>query len=151
MQLLLLPLVNVTCVYRLATFSAAIQSELLMIVKKQLSNTRVDFQRMGVLGAVALINVLSDPDLVGELTSADVRLTDLSSAADASGRNGVLTGDQRLQLAKNLIDLVHTYTERVPEVSALFMDELASLSLLRDMHPTLHSYLYDSVSDAFQV
>lgn len=130
-----------------------------MVVKKQLYNRRTDFQRMGVLGAVALVNVLSDPELIGQLASSDLRLADMSACSDLSARgqhyaasgDGVMTGDQRLVLAKNLIDLVRGCTERVPEVAALFMDEMASLSLLHEMHPTLHAYLYDSVSDAFQV
>jgi uncharacterized membrane protein len=51
--------------FSLSSFSAAIQSELLMIIKKQLAGKQVDYQRMGVLGSVALIHVLANPELVG--------------------------------------------------------------------------------------
>jgi len=125
-----------------------------MTVKKQLYNRRTDFQRMGVLGAVALVAVLSDPELIGPGTCADVRLAEVSVGSGAgmlSTSTASLSGDQRLQLAKSLMDLVNGCTERAPEVAALFMDEMASLSLLNEMHPALHAYLYDNVSDTFQV
>jgi hypothetical protein len=31
------------------------------------------------------------------------------------------------------------------------MDEMASTSLMYDIHPSLHSYLYEGVFDKFQV
>lgn len=124
-----------------------------MIIKKQLSHTRVEFQRMGILGSVALVHVLANPELVGEL-SDDGQLNQSSASSltitDPS-RSGVITNDQRLTQAKTIIDMVNASTKRVPEVAALFMDEMASTSLIHDIHPSLHSYLYDSVSETFQV
>lgn len=108
---------------------------------------------MGTLGSVALVHVLANPDLVGEL-SGDEQLNSQGASSltiTDSGRNGVLTGGQRLTQAKTIIDIVNASTKRVPEVAALFMDEMASTSLMHDIHPNLHSYLYDSVSETFQV
>ena len=143
---------NISFISRLASFSASIQSELLMIIKKQLSHTRVEFQRMGILGSVALVHVLANPDLVGEL-SDDGQLSQgaASLTVNDAGRSGILTGDERVSQAKTIIDIVNTSTKRVPEVAALFMDEMASTSLMHDIHPSLHSHLYDAVSETFQV
>ncbi|XP_057379729.1 Fanconi anemia group D2 protein-like [Daphnia carinata] len=136
---------------RLASFSASIQSELLMIIKKQLAGKQVEYQRMGILGSVALIHVLANPELVGEL-SGDGQFSQSSSSLTItdSSRSGILQSDQRLIQAKAIIDLVNASTKHVPEVTALFMDEMASTSLVHDIHPSLHSYLYDGVSEKFQ-
>ena len=105
----------------MATFSASIQSELLMIIRKQLCHTRIEFQRMGVLGSVALVHSLADPDLVGSLGSnqsnSSIHLSQATSSITISDATGnILTGDQRLAQAKKIIDLVHGCTQRVPEV-----------------------------------
>lgn len=123
-----------------------------MIIKKQLSHTRVEFQRMGILGSVALVHVLANPEFVGEL-SGDEQLSQGASSLTImdSTRSGVLTSEQRLTQAKTIIDIVNASTKRVPEVAALFMDEMASTSLMHEIHPQLHNYLYDSVSETFQV
>lgn len=108
---------------------------------------------MGILGSVALIHVLSNPDLVGEL-SGDGQLSSQGACSLTildSTRSGVLKSEKRIAQAKTIIDIVNASTKRVPEVAALFMDEMASTSLMHDIHPHLHSYLYDSVSETFQV
>lgn len=123
-----------------------------MIIKKQLSHTRIEFQRMGVLGSVALVHVLANPELIGELDADEQPSQGASSFTITDvNRSGVPTSGQRLAQAKAIIDIVNSSTKRVPEVAALFMDEMASTSLMHDIHPSLHSYLYESVSDAFQV
>lgn len=126
-----------------------------MIIKKQLAGKQVEYQRMGILGSVALIHVLANPELVGELSgngqfSQSSQSSSSLTITDAS-RSGVLQSDQRLIQAKAIIDIVNASTKHVPEVTALFMDEMASTSLVHDIHPSLHSYLYDGVSEKFQV
>ena len=124
-----------------------------MILKKQLSNTRVDFQRMGVLGAVAVVHVLSDPEFVGDDVSNNLELSEAAASltANDSSCSGILTGDQRLKQAKAIIDMVTSFTFRIPEVAALFMDEMASSVILYDVHASLSAYLNDLVLDTFQV
>lgn len=137
--------------FRWASFSASIQSELLMIIRKQLCHTRIEFQRMGVIGSVALVHSLADPELVGD-TNQEMRLDEtLSSITISSASGDILTGTERLKQAKKVIDLVHGCTKRVPEVAALFMDEMASSLLFHDLHPMLQSYLYETVAESFQV
>ena len=123
-----------------------------MIIKKQLAGKQVDYQRMGVLGSVALIHVLANPELVGEL-NGEIQLSQTASSLtiNDSGRNGVLNSEQRLAQAKAIFDMVIVSTKHVPEVNALFMDEMASTSLMHDIHPSLHGHLYEGVSDKFQV
>lgn len=123
-----------------------------MIIKKQLAGKQVEYQRMGILGSVALIHVLANPEFVGEL-AGDGQLSQSSSSLTItdSSRSGLLQSDQRLAQAKAIIDIVNASTKQVPEVTALFMDEMASTSLVHDIHPSLHSYLYDGVSEKFQV
>ena len=145
-----------------------------MIIKKQLSHTRVDFLRMGILGSVALVHVLANPELIGDL-SVDGELNQSTASSltiTDSSRSGVLTSEQRLTQAKTIINLVRASTKRVPDVDALFMvyfiqyfriqkikyscfcyiqDEMASTSLIHDIHPSLHSHLYETTSESFQV
>lgn len=123
-----------------------------MIIKKQLAGKQVEYQRMGVLGSVALIHVLANPELVGEISGdGQARQSTSSLTINDSGRNGVLQSDQRLSQAKAIINIVNASTKHVPEVTALFMDEMASTSLMYDIHPSLHSYLYEDVFEKFQV
>ena len=68
-----------------------------------------------------------------------------------SSHSGVLTGDQRLKQAKTIIDTVQSSTLRLPEVAALFMDEMASSAILHEVHPSLNAYLNDLILDTFQV
>ena len=137
--------------FRWASFSASIQSELLMIIRKQLCHTRIEFQRMGVIGSVALVHSLADPELVGE-ANQEIQLNETVSSITISSASGdILTGAERLRQAKKIIDLVHGCTKRVPEVAALFMDEMASSLLFHDLHPMLQSYLYETVAESFQV
>ena len=94
-----------------------------MIIKKQLSHTRVDFLRMGILGSVALVHVLANPELIGDL-SVDGELNQSTASSltiTDSSRSGVLTSEQRLTQAKTIINLVRASTKRVPDVDALFM------------------------------
>ena len=135
---------------RWVNFSASIQSELLMILRKQLCHTRVEFQRMGVIGSVALIHVLGDVDLVGETTES-ICSEAPSSLTISDTTSNILTGDQRLVQARKVIDLVNSCTLRAPEVAALFMDEMANSLLFHDLHPALQSYLYETVAESFQV
>ena len=122
-----------------------------MIIRKQLCHTRIEFQRMGVFGSVALVHSLADPELVGD-TNQEMQLNEtVSSIAFSSASSDILTGAERLRQAKKVIDLVHGCTKRVPEVAALFMDEMASSLLFHDLHPTLQSYLYETVVESFQV
>lgn len=124
-----------------------------MILKKQLSHTGVDFRRMGVLGSVAVVHVLGDPDFVGDDVSNNLQLSEAAASltANDSSRSGILTGDQRLKQAKIIIDMVTSSTFRVPEVAALFMDEMASSAMLHEVHPSLNAYLNDLVLETFQV
>lgn len=120
-----------------------------MVNKKQLSHTRVEFQRMGVIGSVALVHVLANPDLIDGVGS-DSQST-LEQVPTDSRRTGVLTGQERLILAKNIIDMVNDSTKRSPEVAALFMDEMASASLMFDIHPSLYRFLNEHITEKFQV
>ena len=85
----------------LSSFSAAIQTKLVVFVKKQLSSTgiesqRIEFQRMALVGAVALINVLSDSYLVG---IGKLHLSNGAANADSQWPcNGPLTADERVVL-----------------------------------------------------
>ena len=94
-----------------------------MIIKKQLSHTRVDFQRMGILGSVALVHVLANPEFISDL-SGDVELNESTACSfinTDSSRSAMLTSEERLTQAKTIINLVKLSTKRAPDVDALFM------------------------------
>ncbi len=103
---------------------------------------------MGIFGAVALVTILSDSRLIGAGQYADFKETE-----EVDGRQGrklsiitrPLSGAERLQLSRELSDLVLVGVEHGPEMTALFLDELASHPRLNDMHRVLHSYLYGKV------
>lgn len=119
-----------------------------MIIKKQLSHTRVEFQRMGIIGSVALVHVLANPELIDGVGS-DSQFDQIPTI-DAR-RTGVLNGRERLILARSIIDMVNDSTVRCPEVAALFMDEMASASLIYDIHPSLYRFLNEQITEKFQV
>lgn len=51
-----------------------------------------------------------------------------------------------MNIAKDVLGLVKRCTERDPEVAGLFMDEMAGLSLLDEMHPNIRAQLFKNVS-----
>ncbi len=79
-------------VRRWANFSASVRSELSMLIKKQLHHTRVEFVRMGVLGCVALVQCLADPELVGAGAN-QLQLSANESATPASLSQSTAAGD----------------------------------------------------------
>jgi Fanconi anaemia protein FancD2 nuclease len=129
-----------------------------MIIKKQLHHTRVEFQRMGVVGCVSLVQCLADTELTGDVSqqlqlSGNENMSSLNLAMPDSGSSGnnLPTGEQRLKQARRLIDMTRACSEKKPEVAALFMDEMANAVLIYELHPALQSYLYDLVAESFQV
>ena len=65
--------------------------------------------------------------------------------------SGVLTGDQRLKLAKSIIDTVQSSTLCLPEVIALFFDEMASSAILHEVHSSLNECLITLNKDNFEI
>ncbi len=119
-----------------------IQSELTEMIEKQLGNSAADFKMMGVLGAVAVVAVLSSPGpngtepcsenpiAEGGLADSDEEMMEASTAS--------MNRDQ-LQHAWQLIDLVKGCTEKTPGVASFFIDELANLPLINKMNLLRHT------------
>lgn len=97
---------------------------------------------MGVLGAVAVVNVLSNQDANGterctENPIAEGGLAD--SGEEMLQASTTSMKREQLQHAWQLIDLVKSCTEKTPGVVSFFIDELATLPLINKMNLLCHT------------
>ncbi len=117
------------------------------MVRTQLQSSRLEQQTIGVVSAVQLAGALVN---IRWMEEADRRLAELENPRQKN-KEGLSSGKRRITVAMALMKLVKSCTERAPEVAALYMDELASLPLLDEMHPFIRSKLYEYVSSKIVV
>ncbi|XP_037793800.1 LOW QUALITY PROTEIN: Fanconi anemia group D2 protein-like [Penaeus monodon] len=115
---------------------AALQDELAIMVRKQLSHTDIKYKLIGVLNAVqAVKNMVETEDSRGSLETTSS--TDLESSST-------------LKEAENLLHLVLSSTAKSPTASALFMDEMASIILKEGMNSKFEEWVCEKMTDDFQ-
>nr|XP_053651378.1 Fanconi anemia group D2 protein homolog [Cherax quadricarinatus] len=119
---------------------AALQDELVILVRKQLSHSDLKYKLIGVLNAALVVK-----NMVGQDDSQDSLITS-SGKASSSALNSSL-----LKEAENLLHLVLSSTAKSPTASALFMDEMASIILKEGMNSKLEEWVCEKMTDDFQV
>ncbi|XP_063887534.1 Fanconi anemia group D2 protein-like isoform X1 [Scylla paramamosain] len=116
---------------------AALQDELMILVRKQLCHTNPKYKHIGVLTAALIVK-----NMVNEEEG------DTSSNSTASERS--IMNTRALKEAENLLCLVMSSTAHTPTAAALFMDELASISLRENMNHKLEEFVCDKMTNEFQ-
>ncbi|MPC33810.1 Fanconi anemia group D2 protein [Portunus trituberculatus] len=116
---------------------AALQDELMILVRKQLCHTDLKYKHIGVLTAALLLK-----NMVNEEES------DISERSLESERS--LLNTTALKEAENLLCLVMSSTAHTPTAVALFMDELASISLRENMNSKLEEFICEKMTNEFQ-
>ncbi|XP_071548151.1 Fanconi anemia group D2 protein-like isoform X1 [Panulirus ornatus] len=111
---------------------AALQDELVILVRKQLSHSDLKYKLIGVLNAALAVK-----NMVG----AD-------ESQDSTGVSRVNTS--LLKEAENLLHLVLSSTAKSPRAAALFMDEMASITLKEGMNSKLEEWVCEKMTDDFQ-
>ncbi|XP_071810263.1 Fanconi anemia group D2 protein-like [Asterias amurensis] len=115
--------------FRNVSDNPSIQDELHIVIRKQLSNNNPKYKRIGVIGSLMIVRNMayrSGTDQEGKLSS------------DAF--SGV----------KSLIEMVRSSSNGMPEASALFLDELATIMEERQLHPDVEEYIGDLFLNDFQ-
>lgn len=129
----------VTCLLFSDSTHAAMQDELMILVRKQLCHTHSKYKQIGVVTAALIIkNMVKDDD------------QDASSSTVESDSARSRTHGLALEEAENLLSLVMSSTATSPVASALFMDELASISLREKMNSKLELRMRDMMADEFE-
>ncbi|XP_069186232.1 Fanconi anemia group D2 protein isoform X2 [Procambarus clarkii] len=118
---------------------AALQDELVILVRKQLSHTDLKYKLIGVLNAALVVkNMVAIDDSHNSVSTS-------TTSTSASGLNSSF-----LKEAENLLHLVLSSTARSPTASALFMDEMASITLKEGMNSKLEEWVCEKMTDDFQ-
>lgn len=116
---------------------SVIQDSLHMMIRKQLSNTNVRYQQMGVLGTISVVMNLAHKHG--------------SSAKDAAG----MQTESRLpetsyQQSVSLLQLAKNSCGRSPDSLALFLEELAAIVREGSVHSKVEEWIADNVINDFQ-
>ncbi|KAG0727428.1 Fanconi anemia group D2 protein [Chionoecetes opilio] len=131
-------LLDVVCLLVFSNKShAALQDELMILVRKQLCHSDPKYKHVGVLTAALIVK-----NMVGE---DDGESSTNSTLSDRSIMNTTALKD-----AENLLCLVMSSTSTSPTAAALFMDELANISLREIMNNKLEEFVCDKMTNEFQ-
>ncbi|XP_066963666.1 Fanconi anemia group D2 protein isoform X1 [Macrobrachium rosenbergii] len=114
---------------------AALQDELAILVRKQLSHVELKYKLIGVINAVFCLKNIANAD-DSHVTNSRSSESELDSSA--------------LKEAENLLLLVLSSTAKLSTATALFMDELASIILKEGLNAKLEEWICDRMTNDFQ-
>ncbi|KAK3892628.1 hypothetical protein Pcinc_003517 [Petrolisthes cinctipes] len=115
---------------------AALQDELIILVRKQLSHTDLRYKHLGVLNAAFAVKNM-------------VKVDDNNTTTSTTNTSGLLNTSV-LKEAENLLHLVLSSTCQHPTASALFMDEMASITLRDGLNARIQEWVCEKMTDDFQ-
>ncbi|XP_063282530.1 Fanconi anemia group D2 protein [Pelobates fuscus] len=111
-----------------------IQDDMYIVIRKQLSSTVIKYKRIGIIGAVRMVGSMA---------------LDRSQPGAKNAESRPLNTDVFRQVTA-LLDLVRTCSEKTPEASALYYDELASLIQKGNLDQQVMDWVNKTVLDDFQ-
>ncbi|XP_068244044.1 Fanconi anemia group D2 protein isoform X2 [Palaemon carinicauda] len=114
---------------------AALQGELAILVRKQLSHVELKFKLIGVINAVFCLKNIANLD---------------DSLVNSSRSSGSDLNSSSLVEAENMLLLVFSSTKKSSSATALFMDELASIILKEGLNAKLEEWICDKMTNDFQ-
>ncbi|KAK4317245.1 hypothetical protein Pmani_011660 [Petrolisthes manimaculis] len=115
---------------------SALQDELIILVRKQLSHTDLRYKHLGVLNAAFAVKNM-------------VKVDDNNTTTSTTNTSGLLNTSV-LKEAENLLHLVLSSTCQHPTASALFMDEMASITLRDGLNARIQEWVCEKMTDDFQ-
>ncbi|XP_065829694.1 Fanconi anemia group D2 protein-like isoform X2 [Oscarella lobularis] len=118
----------------------AIQDDVHIFVRKQLSSNNAKFKRIGVIGAIAAVRSLANK----QKNCRRFVLTQSQTTTDGGDPDAA-------QQVTHLLELVRKCSASCPEVAALFYDELATVTQRqRGLDPRIREWICDTVVSDFQ-
>ncbi|XP_005107672.1 Fanconi anemia group D2 protein [Aplysia californica] len=105
-----------------------LQDDLHIIIRKQLTSTNSRYKRMGVTGAISVVHAL---------------------ASDTSDSEEELPADSYKQVIE-LLELVHKSGRRDPEMTALFLDSLATTIDTENLYSNVENWVAGNMVEAFE-
>jgi Fanconi anemia group D2 protein len=123
---------------------SGVQDEMRILIRKQLSHVEAKYRRMGVIGAVMIIQQLG---LKREVMDVSLRLT--AGSQGSSQPESTLPPARRRQ-AVSMLDDVMRSCSRSPDSTVLFCDEMAAAVQSLPLDPALLRHLCDETTSVFQ-
>ncbi|XP_028398344.1 Fanconi anemia group D2 protein-like isoform X2 [Dendronephthya gigantea] len=117
-----------------------IQDDLHMVIRKQLSSNSVKYKRIGIIGALMIVQSMAKPSSGEEETGLD----------STSQSQPISMINEKQKQVVNLLDLVRNSITRVPEAVALFYDELANVIEKRQLDTKTEAWISETVVSDFQ-
>ncbi len=130
--------------YSTADQGSALQSNLHMVIKKQIVSKNSKLVKMGLAGAVVTIKNMTSQ------RSADETLSSLPSFTQEAGPSSPPVGPSNVTNAMNLLRRVLAKSKAAGEYAGLLMDELADVVESSGLDPRLESYIVSTLTADFQ-
>ncbi|KAM8930382.1 Fanconi anemia group D2 protein isoform 4-T4 [Pelodytes ibericus] len=111
-----------------------IQDDMYIVIRKQLSSTVLKYKRIGIIGAVKMVGSMA---------------IDRKKTGIKNPESRPLSADNFKQVTA-LLELVRTCSDKTPEASALYYDELANLVQKRNLEPQVMEWVRKTVLEDFQ-
>lgn len=105
-----------------------LQDELHIIIRKQLTSGNPKYKRMGVMGAIAIIQALSG--------SSEGKIENLPK--------------EKYKQVVDLLELMRSSCRRDPEMTALFLDSLAATLATQRLARNVEGWIADNMTEAFE-
>ena len=96
-----------------------IQDDITIVIKKQIDSSHLTLKRMGVIGAVVVVQAMVKAHSDDE--------EDLGEPVAESSRNNTVVLEGLLGEAVELLEHVRLRTRNWPDVAGLFLDELSNM------------------------
>ncbi|KAG0320044.1 Fanconi anemia group D2 protein [Linnemannia gamsii] len=120
--------------------SGTLITDLNILIRKQLSNPTVQSKKIGVMGAIALVQAFGVTENGGDEKGS-------SSQAVASHRQAEV--DPLLKISVQYLHMIKEYCQRSAVCLAMTFDELASMVLSRKLDPKLVIWIKEEFSNQF--
>ncbi|XP_064631858.1 Fanconi anemia group D2 protein-like [Lineus longissimus] len=114
-----------------------LQDDMFIILRKQLSNINPKYKRMGVIGTIMVVKSL-----------ARVRPESSIDESDADGEQSI--NEEAYTQVINLLKLAQASCAKMPEVHALFLDELSLIMQEGSLNPKVESWIGNWAIEDFE-
>ncbi|GFO21237.1 fanconi anemia group d2 protein [Plakobranchus ocellatus] len=106
-----------------------LQDELLIIIRKQLTSGNSKYKRMGVMGAIAIIQAL---------------------AGNSGKQSGEQMRKEKYKQTIDLLELMRSSCRRDAEMTALFLDNLAATLASQRLAKNVETWISDNMTETFE-
>ncbi|KAI9304749.1 Fanconi anaemia protein FANCD2 [Cunninghamella echinulata] len=122
---------------------SSLWSDIQIVLRKQLSNPRLKYKKIGILGCLAAVKILGSRELCKQFSKSGESSSQRHQNADTIDRHPIL------KEAVNLVEMITRSCSEYPICMSMFYDELANLMENGDIDDRFKNWVQDSFTTDF--